>query len=57
MRVAVESSAAMDESGQVPAEKVVELAFAVGNHQLVEVMFSFSLLGSVEREDFIVLKN
>ena len=44
-----------DESGQVPDEQVVKLAFVVGNHQQVD-MFPLAVLRSVEREDFIVFK-
>ena len=45
-----------DESGQVSDEQVVELAFAVGNHQHVYVMFSVAVFRGVERKDFVVFE-
>ena len=56
MRVAIVFSASMDESGQVPNEMVMKLAFAVGNHQQVDVMFPVAVLRSVQREDCVVFK-
>ena len=57
VRVAMVFSSSMDESGQVPDEKVVELAFVVCNHQRVDMMFPITMLRSVEWEDFIVFKD
>ena len=45
---------AKDESGKVPDEKVVKLAFVVGDHQQVDMMFHISVIESVECEKFIV---
>ena len=55
--VAIVLSAAGDESGQVPDEQVVKLAFADGNHQQVDVMLPVAVLGCVEWKDFVVFKN
>ena len=57
MRVAIVFSASMDESGQLPNEKVIKHAFADGNHQQVDVMLHAAVLRSVEQEDFVVFKN
>ena len=56
MRVAIVFSASMDESGQVPNEMVMKLAFALGNYQQVDVMFPVAVLSSVQREDCVVFK-
>ena len=51
MRVAFVFRAAIDESGQVFDEKVVELAFVVWNHQQIYVMFLVSVLRGIEEKD------
>ena len=40
--------ATKDESGQVPNEEIVKLAFIVRDHQQVHMMFPVTVLGSVE---------
>ena len=57
MRVSIVFTASVDDSGQVPDEYVVELAFVVGNHQQVDMMFPFAVFRSVEWKDFVVFKN
>ena len=57
MCVAIVYSASIDESDQVPDEKVVKLAFIVEYHQQVYVMFPVAVLGGIERENFIILKD
>ena len=48
--------AARDESGQIPDEQVVKLAFVVGNRQQVDMMFPLAMFRSLEWEDFVVFK-
>ena len=47
----------MNESGQVPDEQVMELAFAVGNHYEVDVIFSVTVFRGVERKYFVVFED
>ena len=54
VRVSIVFSARSDESGQVPDEQLVELAFVVWNHPQVYVMYPVSMFRGVEWEDFIV---
>ena len=48
---------ARDENGQAPDEQVVKLAFVVGNHQQVDMMFPVAVFRSVDWKDFVVFKN
>ena len=57
MRVSIVFSATMNESGQVPDEHVMELAFAVGNHEQVDVIFSIAVFRGVERKYFVVFED
>ena len=44
--------AAGDESGELPDEQIVELAFVVGYHQHVYLIFCVSVLRGIEWKDF-----
>ena len=57
VRVAFVFSTSMNESGQDLDEQVVKLAFVVGNHQKVDMMFPVAVLRRVEWKDFAVFKN
>ena len=50
-------SATMNASGQVPDQQVMELAFDVGNHQQVDVIFSVAVFRGVERKYFFVFED
>ena len=43
--------------GAARDEQVVELAFVVGNHQQVDMIFPVAVFRSVEWEDFVLFKN